>query len=248
LAELPGKKAFFSLKTLYYHLFERLHIRYLLTRYAVIVTDDDVLTLLPALHIRETQRVVQVWHAEGVCKRSLFADPVWLSHFRRRDPTDFPRRYDHVIVSGPGCVPFLTEEFDVPPERFLALGCPRTDALVRARWEGRVGGGGYALWCPTHRTQAQEPYPPPPETALPLVTRLPGDKTPFLPQLLQAEELITDFSSAMHTAAVAGIPVRIHGRDARIPVFETAGTEDFLSACDGNAAERVRNFVQSLLK
>ena len=88
----------------------------------VIVT-DDYLRYLRYFHIRENQRVIQLWHACGAFKKfgqhgtnlSTYTDNA--THVQ----------YNLVTVSGAGVRPIYAEAFNIDINKVVALGCPRTD-------------------------------------------------------------------------------------------------------------------------
>lgn len=88
----------------------------------VIVT-DDYLRYLRYFHLRENQRVIQLWHACGAFKKfgqhgtnlSIYTDNA--THVQ----------YNLVTVSGAGVRPIYAEAFNIDINKVVALGCPRTD-------------------------------------------------------------------------------------------------------------------------
>ena len=80
-------------------------------------------SLLADLPFSKETKLVQLWHGDGVLKRSGF------SLEKNRGARMIP--YTAVICGSEAVRPFLAQAFGLPEQRVLPLGSPRIDALVR---------------------------------------------------------------------------------------------------------------------
>lgn len=95
----------------------------------VIVTDDYV-RYLKNFHLREDQRVVQLWHACGAFKKfgqrgtnmAIYSDHA--THIQ----------YNLVTVSGSSIRGIYADAFDIDVGKVKSLGCPRTDYFFDEEW------------------------------------------------------------------------------------------------------------------
>lgn len=99
---------------------------YLLTS-RVIVTDDYV-RYLRHTRLRKGQKVVQIWHACGAFKRFGLDAPSLLTP---QEEKLTHCQYAAVCVSSEQVRPFYAQAFGIGKERVMALGTPRTDALLQ---------------------------------------------------------------------------------------------------------------------
>jgi CDP-ribitol ribitolphosphotransferase len=139
---------------------------YLLRTSGLFVVDNAYLPIHVARH-RPGTTVVQVWHAEGALKRfgvDTVAAPTaperWFLH----------RHYDWVVTSGERSRGPWSRAFGTPLERVIALGSPRTDALLdrgaldaaRARVlaaHPQLTGRRVILYAPTFRGRGRDKRP-----------------------------------------------------------------------------------------
>ncbi|MDR1734924.1 MAG: CDP-glycerol glycerophosphotransferase family protein [Oscillospiraceae bacterium] len=226
----------------------------------VIITDDDLLTLCPWFQPREEQKIIQIWHGPGACKRFLRTDPLWLAM-----GLPLPEHnYDAVIVSSDFVRKPFAESFGVPAERVLPLGIPRTDTVLRY---GKDPEGKAYAWAPTYRPEKRLELPP-----------ITGDlragesiteKGQYL--YIDTAVLITDYASVLFEAVLLGLPIVFYQPEeqhAPLVFFEPADwpgeivtrpeeilpacrraranvpaygafIAKYLSACDGSSATRV---------
>lgn len=118
---IKGKKVICA-KMLPHNWLTELRFYYQIFTSKVIVT-DDYLRYLRYFHVRENQRIIQLWHACGAFKKfgqhgtnmSIYADNA--THVQ----------YNMVSVSGAGVRPIYAEAFNIDINKVVALGCPRTD-------------------------------------------------------------------------------------------------------------------------
>lgn len=96
-----------------------------LRRASVIVT-DDYCQYLRDVHLKPNQHVVQLWHACGAFKK-FGLDNLRVDPDRERAAH---RQYDAAIVSSDFVRPIYAGAFGIPESKVLALGVPRTDALL----------------------------------------------------------------------------------------------------------------------
>lgn len=120
-----GKKVVYS-KMLPHGYLDTLKIKYYMLTSKVIVT-DDYLKYLREVHLRDGQKVVQLWHASGAFKRFGLDAP---SKLTRREEYKTHSQYTDVCVSSDYVRQFYAHAFGIEPEVVKALGSPRTDSLV----------------------------------------------------------------------------------------------------------------------
>lgn len=90
---------------------------------------NDNFMPLGLLHLRKTQVVTQLWHAEGAFKKfglSIDQPPA----VRAREQAG-NARLTWVVCSSRQVAPIYAEAFGVKPSQVLPLGAPRVDALLR---------------------------------------------------------------------------------------------------------------------
>lgn len=139
---------------------------YLLTS-RVIVT-DDYLHYLRYIRLRPEQRVYQLWHACGAFKKFGLDAP---SPLTREQELATHSQYTAFTVSSEHCRLPYARAVGLPLERVLALGVPRTDALLDKRLRMSLAsdavkrnpvlaGKKIYIWCPTFRDRdgVYEPF------------------------------------------------------------------------------------------
>ena len=129
----------------------------------LVIVDNAYLPVHVAPHPARTT-VVQVWHAAGALKRFGMDTLVPPEEPER---TFLHRGYDFVVSSGEESRDPWSRALRTPPDRVLALGTPRTDALhdhaaleaARARVlaaHPQVAGRRVVLWAPTFRGRGRD--------------------------------------------------------------------------------------------
>ncbi len=129
----------------------------------LVVVDNAYLPIHVAPH-RPRTTVVQVWHASGALKRFGMDTVVPPAEPER---TFLHRHYDFVVTAGEQSVDPWSRALRTPPERVLALGAPRTDALLDAdalaAARGRIlaaypslAGRRIMLYAPTFRGRGRD--------------------------------------------------------------------------------------------
>ncbi len=122
---LDCEKVVFS-KALPHTLSDRLRVRkYMLTSKVIVI--DGYMDYLRSVKLREGQRLVQLWYANGALKRfGLDA----LVHLTRLEEYRSHRQYSDVCVTSEGVRQFYAHAFGVDMEIVKASGSPKTDALL----------------------------------------------------------------------------------------------------------------------
>ncbi len=108
------------------YLLRMLRATFLVHTSGLVVVDNAFLPVHVAPH-RRSVTVVQVWHAAGALKR-FGADT--LGGLAEPEATFLHRHYDYVVASGEPAREPWARALRTPLERVLALGTPRTDALL----------------------------------------------------------------------------------------------------------------------
>ena len=102
---------------------------------------DDYYFPIYAVRPRHGTRIVQVWHASGAFKKMGYslagktfgAEKAVLRRIRIHS------NYDLCLVSAERFIPYYSEAFRLPPDRFTArIGIPRTDGLCNPAWRERA--------------------------------------------------------------------------------------------------------------
>lgn len=176
--------------------------------------------------------VIQIWHAFGAYKKFGFQSVDTLEGHSADfvDAYDIHRNYSWVLCSGTGARDAFAEAFSCPRERVACLVRPEYDELMRAREKrdrlkrecGNRPSGFTVLMAPTLRKSHESAHPfrdlyedrtsfeediearvvwsfHPLEEGLPA----PGNVSA---QLLEADCLVTDYSSIAYEACVLGVP------------------------------------------
>lgn len=162
---LPGKKKIVA-ATLPHPLHKKPSFYYQLMTAKIIITDDYV-RYLRAFQLRESQRVLQVWHACGAFKRFSLDAPLPRT---RLEELKTHSQYSLVCVSSEHCRQFYAHAFGIDPAVVQPVGIPRTDALsnpaqreqMRARMHKKhsvLKGKTVYLYCPTFREKEGERVP-----------------------------------------------------------------------------------------
>lgn len=108
---------------------QKLKMNYHIFTSRVIVT-DDYLRYLQNLPLRDSQRVIQLWHACGAFKKfgqygsSMSVDMDRATHVQ----------YSLVSVSSESVREVYADAFDIDIHKVQALGCPRTDNFFDREW------------------------------------------------------------------------------------------------------------------
>lgn len=130
---------------------------YLLT--SKVVVTDDYLKYLRYVTLRNSQKVVQIWHACGAFKK-----------FGLNAPSNLPRdlekkthtQYDAVCVSSDFVRKYYASAFGIGEDKVVATGVPRTDNLFDEKYVSQMQEEIYSqynflrnkriyLYCPTFR-------------------------------------------------------------------------------------------------
>lgn len=128
---------------------------YLLTS-KVIVTDDYV-RYMRAIKLRDSQKLIQIWHACGAFKKFGLDAP---SHLTKEEEKATHSQYSAVTVTAEKCRKFYAGAFGIDEEKCLPLGLPRTDMIISDSKKLResvynkhpeFNGKKLYLYCPTFR-------------------------------------------------------------------------------------------------
>lgn len=126
---------------------------------------DDFYMLTSAMKIRKNQELIQLWHGAGAFKKFGFSrigtgDDI-------RNINGGYRKYTKVITSSEEIRPLYAQAFDIPIERVVATGSPRTDVFFSEEWKNKIRNGFYneyphlkgkkiVLFAPTYRGRKVE--------------------------------------------------------------------------------------------
>jgi len=101
---------------------------------------DDFYFPVYVIKPRERTKIVQLWHASGALKKfghSTVGKPFGPSPFYlKRVPIH--ANYSMVFVSCREVIPYYAEAFNMPKDRIIPLGIPRTDALLSETFRQRT--------------------------------------------------------------------------------------------------------------
>ncbi len=92
-----------------------------------VIVADDYMRYLRNKKLREGQKVLQLWHAEGAFKKFGLDAP---SHLTKREEQKNHSQYTAVAVSSESCRDHYAGAFGIDKGRCLAIGTPRTDLLI----------------------------------------------------------------------------------------------------------------------
>ncbi|MBQ5973208.1 MAG: CDP-glycerol glycerophosphotransferase family protein [Oscillospiraceae bacterium] len=122
---------------------------------------------LPASACRKRPEttLIQVWHSGGMFKKFGYDTPDDVLPSYIGGPF---RNCDFVLLSSRDCVPVWTGAMRLPPEKFLPVGMPRTDACFSPAYRRRAAerfaalypeaaGRRVAVWAPTFRGKPDDP-------------------------------------------------------------------------------------------
>lgn len=131
---------------------------YYVTATAKVIVTDDYDRYLRGVGLRESQRVVQLWHACGAFKK--FGQRG--TNLKKATDLATHAQYNLVTVSGQDIRSIYADAFDVNQDKVLALGSPRTDMFFDEAYKTQVRRKVYAahpelegkevlLYAPTFR-------------------------------------------------------------------------------------------------
>lgn len=93
---------------------------------------DDFYTLTSAMKVRYDQELIQVWHGAGAFKKFGFSRIGTGDNIKNINGGY--RKYTKVITSSEEIRPLYAEAFNIPEEKVLATGSPRTDVFFDESW------------------------------------------------------------------------------------------------------------------
>ncbi len=97
----------------------------------VAVLDGYCITACVLNH-KNDLKIIQIWHALGAFKRfaKSILDKEGGASSKTAKAFKMHRNYDLIAASGDKCVPFFSEAFGQPEEKFIPIGIPRMDYLT----------------------------------------------------------------------------------------------------------------------
>ena len=124
-------KGIFQLIGYYFHTLRQL---YHIATTNVCVLDSYIIPISVLKH-RRTLRVIQLWHAMGAIKKFGYQtlDTKYGRSSRLSRMMRMHENYDYVISGSQAMIPYFSEAFNVPYERFVPTGMPRIDYIVNKK-------------------------------------------------------------------------------------------------------------------
>lgn len=113
-----------------------------------VVVLDGYCILASVLNHKKDLKIIQIWHALGAFKRfgkSVLDMPGGKSSATAK-AFKMHRNYDLIASSGDKCVPFFSEAFGQPTEKFIPIGIPRMDYLTDSGKSEEVKADVYSVY------------------------------------------------------------------------------------------------------
>lgn len=113
-----------------------------------VVVLDGYCILASMLHHKDELKIIQIWHALGSFKR--FGKSILDRNGGKSSKTakafKMHNNYDLIASSGDKCVPYFSEAFGQPAEKFIPIGIPRMDYLTDESEAQRLKGNIYTKY------------------------------------------------------------------------------------------------------